>query len=274
MQGFLIRTGIAAVGLAIAGSLIPGIQFDGSVTMLIAALLLGLVNAVVRPLAILLTALGQVDTPKSASVLLDVLRGDNPDLQKRAAVSLANQSAALPQVVSALAAAPEPQTAFFQLYTPRDKELAESLVTRAETVGYKAIVVTLDTWVTGWRPRDLNVSNFPQLRGHVLQNYFSDPRFRQMLGGKAPEDDLRTQPLVVGSTEVLDHPPRADRHEQRRGVRPPCGGRSAGARRPVRGVDVQLDRVHAPSSRITDHRTVGCRSVEEHYVATRLPEQQ
>lgn len=90
--------------------------------------------------------------------------------------------------------------AFFQLYTPRDKELAESLVGRAEAAGYKAIVVTLDTWVTGWRPRDLNPSNFPQLRGHVLQNYFSDPRFRQMLGGKAPEEDLRTAIGTWGAT--------------------------------------------------------------------------
>ena len=78
---------------------------------------------------------------------------------------------------------------FFQLYTPKDKELAESLVHRAETAGYKAIVVTLDTWVTGWRPRDLNSGNFPQLRGHVLQNYFSDPRFRAMLE-KLPEEDI------------------------------------------------------------------------------------
>ena len=90
--------------------------------------------------------------------------------------------------------------AFFQLYTPRDKELAESLIARAEAVGYKALVVTLDTWVTGWRPRDLNPSNFPQLRGHVLQNYFSDPRFRQMLGGKAPEEDLRTAIGTWGAT--------------------------------------------------------------------------
>jgi lactate 2-monooxygenase len=80
--------------------------------------------------------------------------------------------------------------AFFQLYCPKDKELAESLVRRADTAGYKAIVVTLDTWVTGWRPRDLNDANFPQLRGHVLQNYFSDPRFRAMLA-KPPEEDLR-----------------------------------------------------------------------------------
>ncbi len=78
--------------------------------------------------------------------------------------------------------------AFFQLYTPKDNELAESLVHRAEQAGCKALVVTLDTWVTGWRPRDLNASNFPQLRGHVLQNYFSDPRFQKMLA-KPVEDD-------------------------------------------------------------------------------------
>jgi lactate 2-monooxygenase len=79
--------------------------------------------------------------------------------------------------------------AFFQLYTPRDKATAESLIGRAEAAGYKALVVTLDTWVTGWRPRDLNVANFPQLRGHVLQNYFVDPAFRKLLA-KPPEQDL------------------------------------------------------------------------------------
>jgi lactate 2-monooxygenase len=77
---------------------------------------------------------------------------------------------------------------FFQLYTPKDKALAESLVRRAEAAGYKGIVVTLDTWVTGWRPRDLNVANFPQLRGAVLMNYLSDPVFRAMLA-KPPEED-------------------------------------------------------------------------------------
>jgi lactate 2-monooxygenase len=80
---------------------------------------------------------------------------------------------------------------FFQLYTPKDKALAESLVSRAEAAGFKAIVVTLDTWVTGWRPRDLNAANFPQLRGAVLMNYFSDPVFRAMLA-KPPEEDPAT----------------------------------------------------------------------------------
>lgn len=84
---------------------------------------------------------------------------------------------------------------FFQLYTPRDRDLALSLIGRAEAAGYKALVVTLDTWVTGWRPRDLNDANFPQLRGHVLQNYFCDPRFQAMLQKPVAED----LPAAIGT---------------------------------------------------------------------------
>mgnify|MGYP000913469924 CR=1 FL=1 len=62
------------------------------------------------------------------------------------------------------------------------REIAESLVHRAEAAGYAGIVVTLDTWIPGWRPRDLATSNFPQLRGHCLANYTSDPVFRQKAG--------------------------------------------------------------------------------------------
>lgn len=78
---------------------------------------------------------------------------------------------------------------FFQLYTPKNTELAESLIRRAEAAGYRALVITLDTWVTGWRPRDLNMANFPQLRGKVLENYFSDPVFRSLLS-RPPEEDI------------------------------------------------------------------------------------
>ena len=81
---------------------------------------------------------------------------------------------------------------FFQLYTPADRELAESLVHRAEAAGFRAIVVTLDTWVTGWRPRDLATSNFPQLRGHCLANYTSDPVFRARLSDTAASDTNAT----------------------------------------------------------------------------------
>jgi lactate 2-monooxygenase len=78
---------------------------------------------------------------------------------------------------------------FFQLYTPTDRDLAASLVSRAEAAGYRGIVITLDTWLTGWRPRDLAASNFPQLRGHCLANYFSDPIFRSGLG-QDPASDM------------------------------------------------------------------------------------
>jgi lactate 2-monooxygenase len=99
---------------------------------------------------------------------------------------------------------------FFQLYTPRNKDLAESLIRRAEAAGYKAIIVTLDTWVTGWRPRDLNTANFPQLRGAVLMNYFSDPVFRASLP-KPPEEDLpaaiRAWAAVFGKVLTWDDMP-------------------------------------------------------------------
>jgi putative membrane protein len=55
MQGFLLRTAITALGLALAAAVVPGITYDETVTLLVAALFLGFVNAVVRPLAILLT---------------------------------------------------------------------------------------------------------------------------------------------------------------------------------------------------------------------------
>jgi lactate 2-monooxygenase len=92
---------------------------------------------------------------------------------------------------------------FFQLYTPTDRELAASLVHRAEAAGYKGIVVTLDTWVTGWRPRDLSTSNFPQLRGHCLSNYTSDPVFRASLQ-RSPEED--PQGAVLRWIQVFGSP--------------------------------------------------------------------
>ncbi len=97
----------------------------------------------------------------------------------------------LEQVVAELGDTP----GFFQLYCPTDPEVAASLVQRAEAAGYQGIIVTLDTWVTGWRPRDLTTSTFPQLRGRCLQNYFTDPVFRSRLA-KPPEEDPRTAILT------------------------------------------------------------------------------
>lgn len=91
--------------------------------------------------------------------------------------------------------------AWFQLYTPKNRELAASLVSRAERAGYEAIVITLDTWVPGWRPRDLASGNFPQLRGKALANYTSDPVFQEMTG---PDPDPGT--VVMTWVGTFGHP--------------------------------------------------------------------
>ncbi|MEU1158205.1 alpha-hydroxy-acid oxidizing protein, partial [Streptomyces sp. NPDC005918] len=117
----------------------------------------------------------------------------------------------VPMIASTLSADPMEDVAaelggtpgFFQLYTPTDRELAASLVHRAEKSGFKAIVVTLDTWITGWRPRDLSTSNFPQLRGHCLANYTSDPVFRAQLAADPAQDP---QSAVLKWVQVFGNP--------------------------------------------------------------------
>ncbi|RIL06080.1 MAG: hypothetical protein DCC71_07990 [Proteobacteria bacterium] len=55
MIGFLVRLAISAFGLWVAAKILPGMRFDGAGTLLVAAFLLGFVNAFVRPLVVLLT---------------------------------------------------------------------------------------------------------------------------------------------------------------------------------------------------------------------------
>lgn len=55
MQGFAVRLLIAIVGLWLASVLVPGVSIQGAWTFIFAALLLGVVNALVRPLAVILT---------------------------------------------------------------------------------------------------------------------------------------------------------------------------------------------------------------------------
>ncbi len=81
-------------------------------------------------------------------------------------------------------------TRFFQLYWSRDRELTRSFIGRAEAAGYAALVVTLDTRLLGWRPRDLDLGHNPFLLGKGMANYTSDPVFRAALGCP-PEEDPR-----------------------------------------------------------------------------------
>jgi lactate 2-monooxygenase len=78
---------------------------------------------------------------------------------------------------------------WFQLYWPNDPELLESFVGRAEGAGYGAIVVTVDTFIPGWKPRDLQQAWLPFLEGSGNANYFQDPVFRAGLE-QPPEEDM------------------------------------------------------------------------------------
>ncbi len=55
MFGLILRTVVTALGLWIATSLIPGVQIDATSTMIWAAVWLGVINAVIRPILVLLT---------------------------------------------------------------------------------------------------------------------------------------------------------------------------------------------------------------------------
>lgn len=54
-MGFLLRVVVNALAIMLAASIVPGISVDGLVPALVAGLLLGVVNAIVRPVLIILT---------------------------------------------------------------------------------------------------------------------------------------------------------------------------------------------------------------------------
>ena len=55
MRGFLVRLLITALGLWVADQLLPGIAITGTRALIVSALLLGIVNAVIRPIILILT---------------------------------------------------------------------------------------------------------------------------------------------------------------------------------------------------------------------------
>jgi isopentenyl diphosphate isomerase/L-lactate dehydrogenase-like FMN-dependent dehydrogenase len=105
------------------------------------------------------------------------------------AVARAARSLGIPMILSNVSSTPLEAVAdmlgdspgWFQLYWPRDPALAASFVQRAERAGYSAIVVTLDTYLLGWRERDLQQAWLPFAHGQGIANYLTDPVFRAAL---------------------------------------------------------------------------------------------
>ncbi|WP_026404967.1 lactate 2-monooxygenase [Actinomadura rifamycini] len=81
---------------------------------------------------------------------------------------------------------------WYQLYWPKDRDLAASFLERAAAAGYTALVVTLDTFTMAWRPRDLDQAYLPFLCGIGVANYFSDPVFQRAVGGPVTDANRDT----------------------------------------------------------------------------------
>ena len=77
---------------------------------------------------------------------------------------------------------------WFQLYAGRSRDVMASMIRRAESSGYGALVVTLDTTMLGWRETDLWHAYLPFLAGEGIANYLSDPVFLAGLA-KPPRED-------------------------------------------------------------------------------------
>jgi lactate 2-monooxygenase len=104
-------------------------------------------------------------------------------------------SSSMEQVAEEVGDAPR----WFQLYWVSDRKIAESFVRRAEASGYGAIVVTLDTLVLGWRPRDLANTYLPFIQGEGCAQFFTDPVFQSYLAAP-PEDDVLSAAALMLST--------------------------------------------------------------------------
>ena len=123
--------------------------------------------------------------------VLSIVHADAERAVARAAAALGltmvlstASSTAMEDVQAELAGSP----GWYQLYWPSDQSVAESLVQRAGQAGYRALVVTLDTWQLGWRPRDLDTAYLPFLRGEGIANYTTDPAF--LAGLPAPDGEV------------------------------------------------------------------------------------
>jgi L-lactate dehydrogenase (cytochrome) len=91
---------------------------------------------------------------------------------------------------------------WFQLYWSTEDDLVDSFLERAEHCGAEAVVVTLDTTILGWRPRDLDLGSLPFAQGKGLAQYTSDPVFRRIVADRLATDTGRGAKPKVTPTAV------------------------------------------------------------------------
>jgi isopentenyl diphosphate isomerase/L-lactate dehydrogenase-like FMN-dependent dehydrogenase len=104
-------------------------------------------------------------------------------------------SVALEETFAATPGAPH----WFQLYWSSSDDLVESFISRAETAGAEAIIITLDTHMLGWRPRDLDLAYLPFAHGLGIAQYTSDPVFRRLVAERIAADLSSETPRINGA---------------------------------------------------------------------------
>ncbi|MEN2739027.1 alpha-hydroxy-acid oxidizing protein [Microbacterium sp. X-17] len=161
--------------------------------------------------------------------VLELARRDGDLAAARAAAAhgipavLSTQASAPMEAVAAAMEDVRPGAArWFQLYWSSSRDLVASLVARAEASGCETIVVTLDTHVLGWRPRDLDLGYLPFSRGLGIAQYTSDPVFRRLvrerMAGAGPRERTAITPAAVASfASILRHHPGDLRENLRSG---------------------------------------------------------
>jgi isopentenyl diphosphate isomerase/L-lactate dehydrogenase-like FMN-dependent dehydrogenase len=107
-------------------------------------------------------------------------------------------SRSIEEVAKAMGDAPR----WFQLYWAQHPEITHSLLQRAENAGYTALLVTLDTTILAWRPRDLDHGYLPFLYADGLANYYSDPVFCAEL--KVKPEENRTAAVALWRSIFLN----------------------------------------------------------------------
>jgi isopentenyl diphosphate isomerase/L-lactate dehydrogenase-like FMN-dependent dehydrogenase len=115
-----------------------------------------------------------------------------------------------------VAAANDGGQRWYQLYWSKDRAVAASFLARAKAAGFSVLVVTLDTRLLAWRPRDLDLAYLPFLRGIGVQNYLTDPAFQAGLAQPADADPdaaiLRWTQIFGDSSLTWDDLPFLRRH--------------------------------------------------------------
>ena len=171
-----------------------------------------------RPTPLLLAPIG----------VLELARRGGDAAAARAAASLGvpvtlstQESQPMEEVAASMDAVAPGASRWFQPYWSSSRDLVASLVDRAERSGCEAIVVTLDTHVLGWRPRDLDLGYLPFSRGLGIAQYTSDPVFRELVQERAARGGrpatTPTPAALASFASILRHHPGTLRDNLRSG---------------------------------------------------------